>query len=71
MPYQQLPPADDDFVMPFGKHKGKKLKDVPASYLMWWIDAEGTVNTVRILKYVIANFDALEKEVEDKEPPPY
>lgn len=25
----------DSDLMPFGKHKGEKLGDVPASYLLW------------------------------------
>lgn len=26
---------DDNSIMPFGKHKGEKLANVPASYLLW------------------------------------
>lgn len=26
---------DDNDLMPFGKHKGKKLMDVPDDYLIW------------------------------------
>ena len=26
---------DDNDLMPFGKHKGKKLIDVPDNYLIW------------------------------------
>ena len=25
----------DDSVMPWGKHKGEKLANVPAAYLLW------------------------------------
>jgi hypothetical protein len=28
-------PWTDNTIMPWGKHKGMKLKDVPASYLLW------------------------------------
>jgi Putative quorum-sensing-regulated virulence factor len=28
----------DSDEMPFGKHKGEKLGDVPASYLLWLAD---------------------------------
>lgn len=28
----------DEDLMPFGKHKGRKLEDVPASYLLWLWD---------------------------------
>jgi hypothetical protein len=26
---------NDDFIIPYGKHKGKKLKDLPKDYLEW------------------------------------
>lgn len=29
---------DDSYTMPFGKHVGKPLKDVPASYLLWFFE---------------------------------
>lgn len=29
---------DDESIMPFGEHKGKKLLDVPASWLLWAYD---------------------------------
>ncbi len=29
---------EDTDIMPFGKHKGKKLIDVPDSYLIWLYD---------------------------------
>jgi uncharacterized protein (DUF3820 family) len=27
--------VDDDSPMPFGKHRGEPLRDVPESYLVW------------------------------------
>ena len=27
-----------NFIMPFGKHKGQKLKDVPVDYLLWILE---------------------------------
>lgn len=29
----------DTDIMPFGKHKGKRMEDVPASYLLWLWDS--------------------------------
>ena len=29
---------DDNSIMPFGKHKGEKMANVPASYLLWLYD---------------------------------
>jgi hypothetical protein len=28
----------DKSIMPFGKHKGKMFRDVPADYLLWFPD---------------------------------
>ena len=30
----------DDSPMPFGKHKGERMGDVPAKYLIWLWDGE-------------------------------
>lgn len=29
---------DDDDLMPFGKHRGKRMADVPLDYLRWLAD---------------------------------
>lgn len=29
---------NDESIMPFGKHKGEKLANVPADYLLWLYD---------------------------------
>ena len=50
--------------MPFGKFKGEKLEDVPASYLLWLWN-EGVLNELRhheLRAYVIECFAALEKD---------
>lgn len=33
------PVIDEDFIMPFGKHKGKRLADMPKSYLRWLVSS--------------------------------
>lgn len=55
----------DDSPMPFGKFKGKPLKDVPASYLIW-LHGEMLDNDdkVALFRYLEANKTALEQEVE-------
>jgi hypothetical protein len=41
-PPPQPPPSGESpygrFMMPFGKHKGEMLKEVPVSYLLWVLD---------------------------------
>lgn len=51
----------DQSIMPFGKYKGKKMGEVPASYLLWIYDEgikDGDVKT-----YIVDNLDALKLEV--------
>ncbi len=35
---KRFPAFKDDSIMPFGKYKDERLKDVPASYLKWFFD---------------------------------
>lgn len=47
--------------MPFGIHKGKKMEDVPASYLMWLYDNNKCNGNVK--EYIIDNLDVLRGEI--------
>ena len=50
-----------DYRMRFGKHKGKKLEDVPADYLFWV--SKNVENLDDILKgYIEDNYSRLERE---------
>lgn len=51
----------DTDLMPFGKHQGKALVNVPADYLLW-LYQEGKVNK-DLKKYIEDNLDVLKKEV--------
>lgn len=58
--------TDEEF-MPFGKHKGKSMKDVPATYLLWLhseiLKKDGVNdNDIRIKEYVEDNADVLDKQ---------
>ena len=54
---------DDNSLMTFGKHKGKKLKDVPAEYLLWWYYLEDSDKQNEELWYYIDdNFESIEQE---------
>lgn len=35
-----LKPAYEDVIMPFGKHQGESLDEIPTSYLKWLLDIE-------------------------------
>ncbi len=50
----------DNTVMPFGKHKGIKLANVPASYLLW-LKSEGLPKGP-LLDYIVDNMEMLKKE---------
>lgn len=64
------PYLDDSAPMPFGKHKGVKMEDVPASYLHWlWSSSRSgqskDTTTQLVLDYIERNKAALAKENED------
>ena len=46
--------------MPFGKHRGKAMVDVPAPYLLWLYNSCCDHEGVR--KYITENLDGLNKE---------
>lgn len=61
-----LQPLSDDDPMPFGAHKDKPMRDVPADYLDWlhgqpWLD-----KWIRVKKYIENNRDAIDKELKDQ-----
>lgn len=44
--------------MPFGKHEGKEMANVPASYLMWFYQQNWPV-----IEYIRDNMDAIQQEL--------
>lgn len=56
----------DDSPMPFGKHKGVPMKDVPASYLHWlWTNGLERDKDSPVANYIRDNKAALELEHKD------
>ena len=53
-------PLKDDSLMPYGKHKGKKMKDIPASYLLWLFTSRNYNNEVK--RYILNNMAAIESK---------
>lgn len=61
-----MKPMDDTDTFPFGKHRGKMMQDVPASYLHWcWTIKEGERQNDPICDYIERNLLALKKEFRD------
>lgn len=56
----------DEDKMPFGKHKGKRMADVPADYLLWlWDNGVHQEPGKPVHGYIKENFKQLEKLAKD------
>lgn len=51
--------------MPFGKHKGKSLDEVPALYLLWCSRQKWIRNWPTLYRYIRYSYDRLLLEQED------
>lgn len=52
--------------MPFGRHKGKLMQEVPASYLHYlWSNGMKCETDSNVADYIRRNLDALKKEFPD------
>lgn len=51
----------DNSLMPYGKHKGEKMANVPASYLIWLYDNNRCSGSVK--EYIKENYDSLIQEI--------
>ena len=50
-----LPQNNPVFVMPFGRHKGKAIKDLPDDYLAWMLENADLKNNLR--RHLEAEFE--------------
>ena len=55
---------NDNSLMPFGKHKGEKLANVPASYLLWLLTNDLRAGPLR--SYILENEQGLMAETNKK-----
>ena len=56
----------DTDLMPFGKHKGEMMQDVPASYLHWlWTNGKSNDKLCPVADYIRRNLSALKTEYKD------
>ena len=54
--------------MPFGKHKGQSVDDVPAKYLDWLRDQDFVrTDHPHIWKYITDNEDVIDSEIDEHE----
>ncbi len=53
---------EDNSLMPWGEHKGTKMENVPAKYLIFLNDS-GKLRDPRVKNYIIENLEVLKKEV--------
>ena len=52
--------------MPFGKHKGQPMQDVPAAYLHWlWANGKSQDKLCPVADYIRRNKSALKQEHPD------
>lgn len=52
--------------MPFGKHRGLPMQDVPADYLHWlWTNGKSQDKSDPVAAYIRKNLAALKKEHRD------
>jgi hypothetical protein len=60
------PILTDDSPMPFGKHKGELLVDIPADYFHWlWTEGGMSKQDSPIANYIRASLPALRLERQD------
>lgn len=55
---------NDNSPMPWGKYKGEKMANVPASYLIWLLENNKCSNDVK--NYILDNMDSLKYEIKNK-----
>lgn len=55
-------PWTDATVMPWGKHRGKRLEDVPPDYLLWLYEQTWIKDWVGLHAYLKKHEDQLMKE---------
>lgn len=64
-------PYTDETPCPFGKHSGKKLKDVPDDWLLWFYNQNKDATITRpqaklLFDYCVANIDAIKNNVDKR-----
>ena len=55
---------DDESIMPWGKHQGLKMANVPSSYLRYIFDKGWCGGAVKA--YIRKNLDAIDKDINEQ-----
>lgn len=63
---KRSPALTDEDTMPFGKHKGELLSDVPASYLIWLSEQDWISDWPRLKNYIWNCQTDIEQETGNK-----
>ena len=58
--------VSDDTQMPFGKHKGTKMKDVPSDYLDWLHGQFWVSDWPTVLAYIEKMRDVIDDDLRSK-----
>lgn len=54
---------DDDYIFPFGKHRGTKIGEVPADYLDW-LDGQAWIGSYPLIQdYIKRNRKCIDLEL--------
>ena len=62
--------ADMDYIMPFGKHKGRAVGDIEISYLLWLLEEQAARGELMalLLAYEDEMYEARETNFDDPAP---
>jgi uncharacterized protein (DUF3820 family) len=61
----ELNELNDESLMPLGVHKGKRMEEVPASYLIWYRENAKSPNKP-LMDYILDNWQVLQKQKNER-----
>lgn len=64
MPIDKTPWTDEK-VMPWGKHKGTKLEDIPADYFVWLEAQDWLKSWPGLHAYIVANWSTIQEQADE------